>query len=129
MPRSRAIEATLALMLAACGGAAEGAFAPVEAVIAAARDDDASGLSELCDPEGRADSDARRLCAEDPARAREWALFRAWFKEARILGLVADRGGQSEAEEMRIAVAIGPDRRHVEVTVVRRGQRWYLLRL
>lgn len=114
-------------LLAGCGSDPESPFAPIESVIAAAREGDAAGLSELCDPEGYADADARRVCAARPEAARDWAMFRAWFGEARILGL-ADATGQSP-DEVRVAVAMGPDLRHVEVTVVKRGARWFLLRL
>jgi hypothetical protein len=118
----------LTLLASSCvaGGAVRGRSPRIEAVIAAARADDASALADLCDPEGHADADARRVCAADPANARDWTLFRAWFAEARILGLVATTAGP---DEMHVAVAIGPDHRRVEVTVVRRGERWYLLRL
>lgn len=124
----RAIEALLAGMLGAfgCGSDPESPFAPLESAIAAAHEGDPSGLNELCDPEGYADADARRVCAARPESTREWALFRAWFGEARILGL-ANATGQAP-DEMRIAAEIGPDLRKVEVTVVKRGERWFLLR-
>lgn len=124
--RRRTIECAFAAALAGCGSGEQGALGPVEAVLAAARDDDASGLSELCDPEGHADSDARRLCAAHPENARDWALFREWFGRARILGIGS---ATDDPDELHVAVAIGPDHRRVEVTVVRRGARWYLLRL
>jgi len=114
------------MFLAGCGGVGEDALAPIMAVLEAAQQDDPAGLSELCDPEGHADSDARRVCAAHPDHPRDWALFRAWFGRARILGLASSAPGK---DEMHIALAIGPDERRVEVTVVRRGARWYLLRL
>ena len=109
-----------------CGSDAESPLAPIEGAIAAAREGDAAGLSELCDPDGYADVDARRVCAAKPEATREWAMFRAWFGEARILGL-ADATGQSP-DEIRVMVAMGPALRHVEVTVIKRGERWFLLR-
>ena len=124
--RRRMLEYAFAAALEGCGSGEPGALAPIEAVIAAARDDDPSGLSDLCDPEGHADSDARRLCAAHPENARDWALFRAWLGDARILGIGS---ATDEPDELHVAVAIGPDHRRVEVTVVRRGERWYLLRL
>jgi len=133
--RQRTSEARLSVLAVAlsgvlggaCGSDPESPLAPIESVIAAARFSDAAGLSELCDPEGHADADARRVCAARPESERDWAMFREWFGEARILGL-ADATGQAP-EEVRIAVAIGPDRRHVEVTVIKRGERWFLLKL
>lgn len=124
--RARATEVLFAIVMAGCAGGEQDALAPIEAVLAAAREDDASGLSELCDPEGRADADARRICAAHPGDARDWAMFRAWFGDARILGLGS---ATDKPDELHVAVAIGPDHRRVEVTVVRRGERWYLLRL
>jgi len=124
--RVRATESLFAIVIAGCAGGGQDALAPIEAVLAAAREDDAGGLSELCDPEGHADADARRICAAHPRDARDWEVFRAWFGDARILGL----GSATETpDELHVAVAIGPDHRRVEVTVVRRGERWYLLRL
>jgi|GEM_PF-4676415 len=124
----RAIEAWVALGLAlgGCGTDPESPFAPLERAIEAAHEGDAAGLSELCDPEGHADADARRVCAARPEATREWALFQAWFGDARILGL-ANATGQP-ADELRILAEIGPDLRQVEVTVVKRGERWFLLR-
>lgn len=124
--RKRVREILIATLAAGCSGQEQGALVPIEAVFAAAREDDASGLAGLCDPEGRADTDARRICAAHPDDAHDWALFREWFAGGRILGIAA---ATEDPHELHVAVAIGPDHRRVEVTVVRRGERWYLLRL
>lgn len=124
--RQRVIESLIAIIVAGCAGGSEDALAPIEAAFTAAREDDASGLSALCDPEGHADADARRICAAHPRDARDWAMFRAWFAHGRILGIGS---ATDDPDELHVAVAIGPDHRRVEVTVVRRGERWYLLRL
>lgn len=119
--------ASLVVAVAACGGTDGSPLEPVERAIAAARDGDPAGLRDLCDPEGAADSDARRVCGARPERTREWQIFRTWLGDARILGLMGHAGVATD-DEVNIAVAMGPDQRHVEFTVVRRGERWYLLR-
>lgn len=151
VPAVLAVPAVIAALgvgaLAACGADEDSPLGPVERVIAAARTGDPAGLHDLCDPDGGADSDARRVCAARPERAREWQIFRTWLGDARILGLSGQSGlsgasgasgasggaagapgSESSHDEVGIAVAMGPDQRHVEFTVVRRGGRWYLLR-
>lgn len=118
-----------ALIACGCGGggdAADDPFAPVRHMIEAAQSGDPSGLDELCDPEGGFDSDARRVCRARPEDERGWAIFRAWLGHARILGLASNTG--ASPDEVVIAVAMGPHERTVDVTVVRRGERWYLAR-
>lgn len=117
----------LALCACGCGGDDESPLTPLEKIIAAAREGDPSGLADLCDPDGTVDSDARRICEASPDDARAWDLFRAWFAHARIGGFVPRPGDPDELA--RVSIVFGPDERRAEVTLVRRGARWYLREL
>jgi hypothetical protein len=106
--------------------------APIEALIAAARNDDPGLLAGVC-VDGVKDSDALRVCSatrEDPAT---WALVRAWFSGARIVKVSEIHGPQAVgggdgagAVEVVIEVEMGPDKRIIPMTVTNRGGRWYL---
>lgn len=117
----------LALWTWSCGGDAQTPLTPLERIIEAAKTGDPTGLAELCDPEGRVDSDARRICDANPEDERGWALFRAWFADAQIGKMV--RHDQSDAGVVIVKLSIGPDGRTAEATVVQRGDRWYLSEL
>lgn len=108
-----------ALGLWACGGEAAPRD-PIVELIEAVRADDPGPLSSLCVPEVR-DGDPRRVCLARREDTRVWAQLRAWFSEARVMGVKEIHG-----DEVVIDVAMGPDQRVIPVTVVLHEGRWLI---
>lgn len=109
----------LALSLSACGGEATPRD-PIEELIAAINGDDPGPLAGLCVPEVR-DGDARRVCLARREDTKVWTQLRAWFSEARIIGVKEIHG-----DEVVIDVAMGPDQRIIPMTVVQHEGRWLI---
>ncbi len=112
--------------------------APIEALIAAAHNDDPGLLAGVC-VDGVKDGDALRVCSATHEDAATWALVRAWFSEARIVKVSEIRGTPGAARVDRVAgvagvdgvevvieVEMGPDKRIIPMTVTHREGRWYL---
>jgi len=109
----------LALLLSACGGEAAPRD-PIVELIEAVKADDPAPLAALCVPEVR-DGDARRVCGAKREDAAVWSQLRAWFGEARVVGLKEIHG-----DEVVIDVEMGPDKRVIPMTVVRHDGRWLI---
>lgn len=108
-----------ALLLSACGAEAAPRD-PIIELIEAVRSDDPGPLAGLCVPEVR-DGDARRVCLARREDTKVWAQLRAWFSEARVLGVKEIHG-----DEVVIEVAMGPDQRIIPMTVVQHEGRWLI---
>lgn len=107
------------LLLSACGGEATPRD-PILELIEAVNADDPGPLAGLCVPEVR-DGDARRVCMARREDTKVWAQLRAWFSEARIIGVKEIHG-----DEVVIDVAMGPDHRIIPMTVVQHEGRWLI---
>ena len=122
----------LALALVACDkkvddrGSAQVDYSEPKRVLSsvffAAQSGESRHLAELCDPHGKANSHALRICSQVSGSA-EWPAFAKQFEKGRLIGEA--RITDDSALVNFVFGPSGTDRETMEL--VRRGRRWYLL--
>ena len=96
--------------------------AVTEAVFAAARTNNASALSGLCDPKGENDGDTRKICILT-TKHRKWKEFVRYFAKAKLRGKTMIKKNRA-----KVPFFFGPNgKRKEEMNLIRRGENWYLM--
>ena len=94
----------------------------LSSVFFAAQTGESQHLRGLCDPEGKANEHALRICSQTRG-SKDWPAFKMQFEKGRLIG-EARVSGDSALVNF-VFGKNGTDRETMEL--VRRGERWYLL--